>query len=258
MIHIITNGASRPLVAQALAAIGASPIMAEAEEEAIEISSAALVINLGMPTQARLAAMRCAVQSARRRDRPWVLDTVAAGVSHWRYQWAHTFLKMQPHLLRVNLTEAALLAQAYDESDQFLSLTQEGYGIDMKPNLQANESDLCTLATRYGVTVAASGNTDYINDGRCQAQLQVGHPDMTAVIGLGCTATALSGAFLGAGASSFEAGTAALLMLGLAGEQAAMQAKGPASLALCLIDSLAAIKPRDLETAHDRITLFFR
>ena len=53
-----------------------------------------------------------------------------------------------------------------------------------------------------------------------------------------CMATALCGAFLGAGLPAFNAAVAGLAAIGVAAEQAIVGARGPASFQVALIDAL--------------------
>ena len=61
---------------------------------------------------------------------------------------------------------------------------------------------------------------------------------MTKVTGLGCTASAMIGAFIGVIENKTEAVTAAMSLLGIAGELAAIESPGPGSLHLKIIDKL--------------------
>ena len=61
---------------------------------------------------------------------------------------------------------------------------------------------------------------------------------MTKVTGLGCSASALIGAFIGVVADQSEAVAAAMGLLGIAGELAVLQSAGPGSLQVHLLDTL--------------------
>jgi hydroxyethylthiazole kinase len=60
---------------------------------------------------------------------------------------------------------------------------------------------------------------------------------------MGCTATALIGAFAAAGSDPVLDTAAALAFFGLAGEAASQESRGPGSFQVALMDSLAAIGP---------------
>ena len=81
LIHSITNPVVMNLTANALLAIGAAPTMAWAIEEVADVTarSQALVINLGTPTAATLAACHAAAAQAGASSLPWVLDPVGIG-----------------------------------------------------------------------------------------------------------------------------------------------------------------------------------
>jgi hydroxyethylthiazole kinase len=61
---------------------------------------------------------------------------------------------------------------------------------------------------------------------------------MSRVTGLGCTASALCGAFAAVKRQPFEATAAAMAVMGIAGEIAAEIAAGPGSLQIHFLDAL--------------------
>ena len=73
LVHVMTNSLSQNDCANLLLAVGARPIMAEAEEEAAEIAGRcrALVLNTGIPSAAKFAAMRPREKRPTRRAFPW-------------------------------------------------------------------------------------------------------------------------------------------------------------------------------------------
>ena len=108
------------------------------------------------------------------------------------------------------------------------------------------------LSKRYGAVVCITGETDFIVSGNTMAKITNGHAMMPRVTGLGCTASALCGAFLGVNASAFAAAVHAMAVMGIAGEMAAEQSKGPGSLQLHFLDMLYALTESDI-TARIRL-----
>jgi len=88
--------------ANVLLAVGASPAMVEAVEEAGEFAGVAdaLLINVGTITTPMAEAMRAAVASARDRGTPWVLDPVAVGAISFRTKVATELLSAGPAIVR--------------------------------------------------------------------------------------------------------------------------------------------------------------
>ncbi len=78
--------------------------------------------------------------------------------------------------------------------------------------------------------VCVSGETDYIIDKKNTAMIKNGHALMPKVTGLGCTASALCGAFAAVNPDHFAATAAAMAVMGIAGEIAAEKAAGPGEL----------------------------
>ncbi len=72
---------------------------------------------------------------------------------------------------------------------------------------------------------------------------------MPRVTGLGCTTSALCGAFLGVNASAVAAAVHAMTVMGIAGELAAEQAKGPGSLQVHFLDKLYDLTESDIRSS---------
>ena len=81
LVHNITNLVVMHTTANALLAVGGSPLMAHAEEELPEMLrlASALVLNIGTLDTRWIASMRRAGELARAYDLPTVLDPVGAG-----------------------------------------------------------------------------------------------------------------------------------------------------------------------------------
>ena len=95
LVHNITNYVTVNDCANILLACGASPIMADDEEEAAEITSVcgALNINIGTLNRRTIPAMLSAVRRARELGLPSVLDPVGAGASALRTETAARLLR---------------------------------------------------------------------------------------------------------------------------------------------------------------------
>ena len=76
-----------------------------------------------------------------------------------------------------------------------------------------------------------------------------GHELMGTVTGTGCMATAITGCFLGVrNDDPLAAASRALVAFGVAGEDAAREARGPGSFHVALYDALHALDPETLDT----------
>jgi len=73
-----------------------------------------------------------------------------------------------------------------------------------------------------------------------------GHPLMPRVTGLGCTASALTGAFAAVNPSPFAAAVHAMAVMGIAGEMAGESAAGPASFQTLFLDALHQLSEKDI------------
>ena len=240
LVQNITNYVVMNNTANALLAVGASPAMVHAVEEVEEFVaiSRALVVNIGTLSPRWVEAMRLAVARARNAGIPWVLDPVGAGATSYRTTVGTELARLGPTVVRGNASEIMVLAGAVGAG---------GKGVDSAHSTEAALAPARALARDTGALVAMTGVVDYVTDGRRVVAIGNGHPMMARVTGLGCTATALVGAFLGANDDPFAATVAALTVLGVAGELAAEQSPGPGTLQVRLLDALYTLDRATLE-----------
>lgn len=234
LIHNITNFVVMNWTANVLLAVGASPAMVHAVEEAAEFTaiSKALVINIGTLDSGFVSGMDAAVASAAANQIPWVLDPVGVGATKYRTSVATRLAMRKPAVIRANASEIMALAGASAEGPR---------GVD---SLAGSDDALVAarmLADRTGAVIAVTGATDYVISGSETIAIKGGHPLSQQVTGTGCAATALVGAFL-AVAPPREAAIAALALMKWAAEQAEPEASGPASFAIRLVDAIAAAR----------------
>ena len=77
-------------------------------------------------------------------------------------------------------------------------------GVDSLLNASDYLEQAKTLAFKNRCVVWMSGKTDVVTDGQSLFLIHNGHPLMGKVTGMGCTATAISGAFLAVNHRSFN------------------------------------------------------
>ncbi len=246
LVHNITNFVVMNTTANALLAIGASPAMVHAVEEVEDFAplAKALVINIGTLSPPWVEAMERAATAAGKAGVPWVLDPVAVGATPYRTEVVRRLLPLKPAVIRGNASEIMAIAG---------SLASAGKGVDSTESSDAARDAAAALARDTGAVVAVTGVVDYVSDGTRMAAIANGDAMLTRVTGTGCTATALIGAFLGAGLPPFEAAIAGLTALGVAAEMAMSEAKGPGSFQVALFDALHALDDATL-TARARLS----
>jgi hydroxyethylthiazole kinase len=240
LVHNITNYVVMNVTANALLAIGASPVMAHAVEEVEEMASIAqaLVLNIGTLSRPWIDAMFLAGRVAKRRGIPIVLDPVGAGATSLRTQTALRILEeLSPTIVRGNASEIRALGGA-DAATK---------GVDSIHRSTDAVTAARAISDRFGCVVSVSGASDIIVAGARIAQIHNGHPLMTRVTGSGCAATAFTGAFAAVNSSAFEAAAHAMALSGIAGEMAAARAAGPGSYTVHFLDLLEGLTAEQLK-----------
>jgi len=240
VVHAISNWVTANDVASALHAVGARPIMAFTSEEVKEIVSGAdaLVLNLGTPSPLGIESMLRAGHQAITLSRPVIFDPVGVGASPFRMSASKRILsELRLTVIKGNRAEIGFLAGRGGKLA----------GIDAV----TGPEDLVTAAEHLsrisGAVVAVSGPEDLIVFSGQKVIVENGHPMMGKVTGLGCILTALIGAFAAVENDPMVATVGAVAFFGLAGEQAALQAKGPGTFKTILFDILFTFTPEEMQ-----------
>lgn len=240
LVQNITNFVSMNTTANALLALGASPLMAHARSEIDDLASVAdgLVINIGTLDEAWLESMTMAAKAVRARGKPLVLDPVGASSTRFRLDAALELIRVgRPAVVRGNASE--IMALAGENTD--------AVGVDSFDPVDEARDAARSLSRAYGCAVVASGPTDIVIFRENEVRIGNGHSLMPLVTALGCTATALCGAFAVVTEDPMLAAASGMAVLGIAGEMAGPHAKGPGSLQVGIIDEIANLKHSDIE-----------
>ncbi|MEP7280943.1 MAG: hydroxyethylthiazole kinase [Rubrivivax sp.] len=243
LVHNITNFVVMNFSANALLAVGASPVMAHAHDEVCDMVgiAQALVLNIGTLEPAWMQSMELALPAARARGIPVVLDPVGAGATPYRNVALASLLRSgAPTVVRGNASEVMSVA----------GLASRTRGVDSAAGSNEALDAARALASDLGAVVCVSGADDHVLDaGGRHAVLSNGHPWMTRVTGVGCSASALVGAFAAVQADAWRATLAAMACLGVVGELAAERTQaagaGVGRLQIELLDGLHLLSRED-------------
>ena len=189
LIHCITNIVVANFQANGLLALGASPVMADAVEEAAEIAavSSATVLNIGTLKRDTVEAIILAGKSAVKHRSPVILDPVGAGATSFRKESVRRILnEVDVTLIRSNAGELAAIA----------GIDWQAKGVDAGEGDADIEEIAKRVAEKHNCLVAVSGAIDIVTNGNELVKITGGHPLMTRVTGVGCLLSSVVGAFL--------------------------------------------------------------
>jgi hydroxyethylthiazole kinase len=241
LVHQITNYVVMNETANATLSLGALPVMAHAPQEVEEMVglAGALVLNIGTLSDHWIEAMLAAGRAATERGTPVVLDPVGAGATAYRTDTAKRILDtVDVTIVRGNAGEIATLVGVDAEVRGVESIAAGG-----EPAQLAREA-----ARSLGRVAAVTGPVDHVSDGDQVVAVANGHELLGAVSGTGCMATAITGCFLAVKPGApLEAAAEALVAFGVAGEDAAADARGPGTFHAGLYDALAGLDPDTLD-----------
>ena len=185
--------------------------------------------------------MLLAARAANRAGAPVVLDPVGAGATRLRTETAQRILEeCEVAVVRGNQAEVATLAGRQAEIRGVESIGAADSAAELAK----------VAASALGCTVSVTGPVDHVSDGERSIAVSNGHELLGTVSGTGCMSTAITGCFLAvAGERPVEAAAEALVAFGIAGEDAAKDAKGPGTFHANLYDALYNL---DSATLDDR------
>jgi hydroxyethylthiazole kinase len=231
LVHNITNYVVMNNTANALLAIGASPVMAHAVEEVKDMIAIAsvLVINIGTLSEKWVESILLAGKAAQEKGIPVVFDPVGVGATPYRNQVAASIVNIcKPSVIRGNASEIMSLAKENTSTKGVDSTASSNEALDAAKR----------LAQQTGAIVVISGEEDFITDGQTVCSVKNGSSLMPKVTGMGCTATAIVGAFAAVNSNYLSSATHAMAVMGVAGEIAAKKADGPGTMQLHFLDAL--------------------
>lgn len=242
LVYNITNSVVQDFTANALLALGASPIMSDSVEEAAELValSDVLNINIGTPNQNSIKAMFEANKTAHQLGRPVALDPVAVGATRLRRKLIEELLLSGTlTIVRGNLSEISVLA----------GLEWDGKGVDSRLDLKLPEEIVRSASRKIGSVVVGTGKVDYVSDGERIISIANGHPFMTRVTGMGCVSTSIIAAFLSVQPVALVAAVHAMTFIDLAGELAVehSQTEGAGTFRVSFLDSFDKLGPQYME-----------
>ena len=248
LVHCITNYVTVESCANAVLAVGASPIMSDEPADVVDITSIcnALVLNIGTLNMQTIAGMKAAGARAAELEHAIVLDPVGAGASALRTQTAGELLDSLPvALVRGNMSEVKALA------DQ-AAATQ---GVDVNPaDAVTSEEDIAEaaafardFAAKANCAVAITGPIDIVADANRAFAVRNGSAFQGRITG------AITGAYMArANGNAVEAALAAVVHMGAAGQAAQARMKegdGTGSFHTYLMDALSLLEGDDLAKA---------
>lgn len=187
-VHCLTNVVTMQDVANMLLAAGGSAIMAQDIKEVDEITqiTSATLLNMGVPSDEKIAAYIVAGKTANRLGHPVVFDPVGVGASKYRKSCAEEILKnVNPDIIRCNQEEAKVLLGLNSE------IMSNGVESSIKLTESEQEKTAIALANKFDTIAFISGRLDTISDGNIVLKIDGGDSRMRRVSGTGCMLSAL-------------------------------------------------------------------
>ena len=240
LVHHLTNWVTIYECANIVKTLGASPVMAHAIEESGDMArlASSLVLNIGTLTPEFIESMKIAAKAANKKGIPVILDVCGAGATKLRDEKSFELLdSVRINVIKGNASEVARIAGEKVQTKGVDAVKVENDLIKLAKQ----------LASKRNATVVITGKEDIVSDAKKHFIVKNGHEMMTRVVGTGCMATSVIGAFCAVEKDLACAAAAGLSVYGIAAELAAKEAKGPASFKERLFDNLYNLDEATIE-----------
>ncbi len=250
LIHNITNYVTVNDCANAILAIGGSPIMADDIDDVRDITAicGGLNINIGTLNSRTVSTMYEAAKISNSLNHPVLLDPVGAGASKLRTDTALSLVNdCKMSVIRGNISEIKALALG--------KCGTKGVDADIadrvtEDNIESVISFAREFAIRTDAVIVITGAIDLIVDKSTAYAVKNGTPMMSKITGTGCMLSSIMTAFITANPDNITlAALSAVCAMGLAGELAyqKLDGRGNASYRTLIIDELYNMTCEKLE-----------
>lgn len=243
VVHHLTNWVTIYDCAQVVKVMKGSPVMAHAKEEVRDMVSIAssLVLNIGTLTSDFIESMKIAARAANKKRIPVILDVCGAGATPFRDRKTNELLRAAHiDIIKGNASEIVRVSGADVRTK----------GVDASYAGTDTIGHASRLAVFFGCVAVVTGKEDIVTDGRKTYVVANGHEMMTHVVGTGCMAASVVGAFAAVEKDLLLAATAGLVCYEVAAERAAREARGPAQFKERLFDELYGLDRRAVDEAQ--------
>jgi len=218
LVHNITNNVVTTQSANALLAIGASPVMSQYHEEMEDMVNIAssLLINIGTLDTYGIQAMHLAAKRANQLKKPIILDPVGFGATQAREKAVLDLLTS--HKITILKGNAGEIAKMYDKAGQHAQVR----GVDAEGSIESAVGDMIVkdLANRYGCVVCMTGPMDIISDGTRIIHIHHNEPNLQHLTGVGCMTGSIQAALCASTNDPLIAAATGCAFVAMSGEMA--------------------------------------
>ncbi len=247
LVHHITNYVTVNDCANMCICAGGSPVMSDAIEDVPDMVrlASAVVLNIGTLNARTVESMLVAGKKANELGIPVVLDPVGVGATEFRTATARKL---------IDELEIAVIKGNHGEISVLAGLGGKVRGVDSESGSEDVGEAARVLAERTGAIVAATGEKDYVSDGRTVVELSNGSEWLGTVSGTGCMVSSVVGIYVGACGVSLDSVAAAISVFNIAAEVAVREGKvfGPGSFRTKLFDAVYNLKEEDVDSLMRR------
>ncbi len=228
----ITNSVTINLVANSLLSLGASPVMSDDPDDAVELAkiSQGICINIGTISDNQMSIIRKILAISE--EKKFALDPVGSGATSRRTLFSNEILNSgRINLIRGNASEISSLAEKSSTTK----------GVDSTIETIEILDQAISLSRKFKCHVVVSGAIDIVTDGNKVAFVSNGSPIMAQLTGAGCVLSAYLTAVMADGQFNLNQIVEAVAYYGYLGEVSASTSKGMGEFAMKFLNNMSSI-----------------
>ena len=240
IVHHLTNWVTIYDCANITKVFGASPVMAHSPEEVEEMADIAssLVLNIGTLTSELVESMKKAAKKANEKGIPIVLDVCGAGATTLRNNKAAELInEVKINIIKGNASEVASVA----------GIDAQTKGVDSGEVKEDLKQIAQNLAKTKKCTVVITGKEDIVADSDTVYIVRNGDALMSKIVGTGCMAASVIGAFAAVESDLAKASVSALTCFEIAAEIAAKESNGAGTFKEKFFDAVGNLTRGQIE-----------
>ncbi len=240
LVHHITNYVTVNDCANMCICAGGAPVMTDDEMDVEDMASisGSLVLNIGTLSQRTVRSMISSGRTANSKGIPIILDPVGAGATPFRTRTAGYIIdELHPAVIKGNAGEMGVLSGI---GGDVKGVDSHGASGDMREIVRS-------IAERNGCIAVATGEKDYVSDGKDVMEMSNGDALMDSVSGTGCMLSSVVGCYIATCGPSIWSVAAAIASFNVAAEDAAKASGGPGTFKPAFLDAMYNLDGESLD-----------
>ena len=250
----ITNTVTINFVANAQLAAGGSAAMVYLPDEGELLGKIcdAFYINFGTLFPIYEETLPKTMETLHKNNKMWVIDPVGLGIGSLRTKLETCAKEFKPSIIRGNASEIISLAKLWGLLGEEENKSSGAKGVDSTDEVMDAKTAAMALANYTGGSVAVSGKTDLVTNGKLCVLCHGGSAFLPLITGAGCSLGGVCAVFAST-SDAFIGALTATLVYNSASSKAEKYSAGPGNFQPNFLDEIYKTSEEDLLNSNIEI-----